>query len=621
MLQWLCAMLMAVTWVIPPGQEARLQQMLTPGPAWPAGWQLISAQIQQDVVIASYQRGQEPPVQAKLTHPDAAPAGALRTARIAIAADQLPTDVRAALQAQVEKEAGEWQWQSAAQAAPVGHPRAATATDSAPPIGDDPAAQLMAVRAAQAQSEQLPPLQRAQAQVSIAWQLKRIGDLQAGALFQRHVSLAGQSAGAVLVRWSAQLGSSGQASALDPTAADQAVALCQAATAVADDVQRGGQVPAAMGLLAEVVKRDPSCRRAALMAGQFAQIVGAPQLAIQAMQPLVTAHPDDLELAVTMANLERQGDKLDRALQRLLQLDLAQVPPGSPLVLPMTRVLIDAVGAQLPAALEFTRKITAQSDQNPNDSVAAFIAGTILHHSGDWQASNRYLLRSEKAFASEPRQFLYSAMNHLHLGEQAEAERRVTHAFRMGTQDPDVWYCRAMIFARSQPEQSLADLGNYLAAVKGTADNPARKSAYVTKVMADLQACKGAGDTGRCLDLRHGRAWLEDQWYALVAGVALLVAIGWLWRRRRAAKQIAATLLMIALSTAVLAICPEPAQAVTGVREMAAPQTLEAQLSWHSPNELLQLGLSFALLCGSALFFYPWPAPSSPPCANCRAAN
>jgi Tfp pilus assembly protein PilF len=595
--------------------------MLTPGPTWPGGWLLVSAQIQQDVVIASYQRGQELPIQAKLTHPDAAPAGALRTAKIAIAADLLPEEVRAALQAQVEKESSEWKWQSAAQAAPVGHPSAATATDRAPPIGDDPASQLLAVRAALAQSEQLPPLQRAAAQVSIAWQFKRIGDAEANVLFHRHVDLAGQSAQAALVRWSAQLGQGGQPGGLDPTAADQSVALCQAATAVAEDVQRGGQAEAAMDLLAQVVKRDPNCRQAALMSAQLAQIIGTTPLAIQTLQPLLAAHPGDIELAVTMANLERQGDKLDQALERLLKLDLAQVPPGSPLVLPMTRVFIDAVGAQLPAAMTYTQKVRALSDQNPNDSIAAFIAGTILHHSGDWQSSNRYLLRSESAFAREPRQFLYSAMNHLHLGEQAEAERRVIHAFRMGTRDPDVWYCRAMIFARSRPEQSLADLSNYLAAVKGTADNPARKSAYVTKVMTDLQACKDAGDAGRCLDLRRGRAWLAEQGHVLAAGVALLVAAGWLWRRRRAARQTALILLMIVLSLTVMATCPEPAQALVGVRENAAPVTLEAQLSWHTPHELLQAGLSLALLGGTAVFFCFSPAPSSPRCVRCRAVS
>ncbi len=617
MLQWLCAMLMAVTWVIPPGQEARLQQMLTPGPQWPAGWQLVSAQVQQDSVVAIYQRGQEPPLQVRLQHPEQAAAGALQTQNIALDAARLPQEVREALLAQLTKEAGGWLWQSADQA--VAQPQGGTATAEAAPIGDDPAVQLAAARAALPQSELLPAAERAWVQVSIAWRLKRMGDPQAEALFRRHGELAGHSAKAALVRWSAQLGQNGKATDLGPTATDEAADLCAAATAVAADVQRGDQFQAALGLLAEVVRRSPSCRSAGLKSAQIAQTIGSPNLAIQTLQPLLAAQPGDLELAVTMANLERQADRLEAALQRLVKLDLAQVPPGSPLVLPMTRVLIDAVGAQLPAALAFTQKMAAQSDKDPTDGVAAFIAGTILHHSGDWQASNRYLLRSEKAFASEPRQFLYSAMNHLHLGEQAEAERRVTHAFRMGTADPDVWYCRAMIFARSQPQQALADLGNYLAAVKGIADNPARKSAYVAQVMADLQACKDAGDARRCLDLRRGRAWLADQWLALAGGLALLTAGVWLWRRRAGRRSGAATLGLMVLAAAVC--LPEPALAQLGVRELAAPQTLEAQLSWHTPNELLQTGLSLCLLVGGALFFCPSPAPPTGPCASCRAAN
>ena len=619
MMLWLCMMALSLTWVIPAGHEAQLQQMLTPGPTWPAGWQLTAAKVQQDVVIASYQRGQEPAVQVRLSHPDAAPAGAVRTAKIAFEPGQLPEDVRAALRAQLEGQAGDWLWQAAAQAAPVGQASPATATAMATPIGDDPAVQLAAARAALLRTEDLPPLAQARAQLAIAWQLKGMEKKAADLLFLRHAHFAGQGAQATLVRWSAQLGKAGKAPDLEASDPSEAQELCGAATAVAGDVRRSDP-SAALGLLAEVVKRVPTCRTAALQSVQIAQVIGSPEVAIAALQPLLAARPADLELAVTMANLERQAGRLEQGLQRLTNLELRKVPAGSPLVLPMTRVLIDAVGAQLPAALAFTVQIREQSDRDPNDSVAAFIAGTILHHSGDWQASNLYLLRSEKAFAQEPRQFLYSAMNHLQLGEQAEAERRVLHAFRMGTQDPDVWYCRAMIFARSHPQQSLADLSDYLAAVKGTADNPERKSLYVAKVMANLEACKDAGDAGRCLDLRKGRDWLVQQWYVLAGGLALLLAGVWLWRRRKAPPVGSAALLMV-LAVAWATLCPDVALAQSGVREAVAPLTLEAQLSWHTPLELLQVVVSLALLAGGVVFFCRWFAQSPTPCARCHDAS
>lgn len=616
MLLWLCAVLMSLSWVIPPGQEARLQQMLSPGAGWPTGWRLVSSRVQQDVVVAHYQRGDEAAVQVTLRHPTTAAPDAIRTPVVSMDRSALPEDASAALRAQLEVQAGDWLWQSAAEAPPLGQ---ATPTTADPPVADDPAAQVAAAQRALTRSEALPALERARAQLAIAWQLRQRGDASATGLFQRHTATAGHDAESALLRWSARLGATGRAGDLEPTGADEATALCQAATAVAEEVSRGAP-SAALGLLAEVTRRAPTCRAAALHAARLAQVIGAPDVAMQALQPLLQRHPEDLELALTMANLERQADRLDAALQRLLRLDLRRMPADSALVLPLTRVLIDAVGAQLPAALAFAEAIAARSDQDPADAVAAFIAGTIEHHAGRWQASNRFLARSEKAFANEPRQFLYSAMNHLHLGDQAEAERRVSHAFRMGTHDPDVWYCRAMIFARSRPQQALEDLGKYLAAVKGTADNPARKSDYVADVMQDLEACRDAGDAGRCLDLRHARTWAAKQWPSVAGVAALGLLAGWLWRRRRAAAG-AHLALGLGLATLTALVHPAAAFALTAAREAVAPRTLEAQLSWLTPLELVQVGVCAALIAASAVFFCRWPALSPRRWGRCRAAN
>jgi tetratricopeptide (TPR) repeat protein len=173
-----------------------------------------------------------------------------------------------------------------------------------------------------------------------------------------------------------------------------------------------------------------------------------------------------------------------------------------------------------------------RADATPPDAIAAFVVGSILHHLGKWQEADTYLKRSETLMKDEPRQYLYQAMDAFHLGRQADAERLVAQAASLGSSDPDVLYCRAMIFSEGKIDQAIADLQAYDKLMSTTLDKTPGKQQHVEEILAELQACRGAKDPQQCRQLRRASrvvvAWLPG---LTVVALALFALVR--WRRRK----------------------------------------------------------------------------------------
>ena len=119
-------------------------------------------------------------------------------------------------------------------------------------------------------------------------------------------------------------------------------------------------------------------------------------------------------------------------------------------------------------------RFQAEADAAPNDLLKQFIAGVVshyaAHHSGRsreeksrlYAQAIRYLDRTRPTFDFEPRVFIYLAVSHFRLGHQREAEEFIERAVTLGHDDPDVFYCRAEIFQRSNIQRSIEDIDTYL---------------------------------------------------------------------------------------------------------------------------------------------------------------
>jgi len=116
----------------------------------------------------------------------------------------------------------------------------------------------------------------------------------------------------------------------------------------------------------------------------------------------------------------------------------------------------------------------AAAEAAPDDLLSQYVAGVAAHYSAHYIASTheekrrlyatsiRFLEKTRPTLEFEPRVFIYLAVSHYRLGNQAEAEPLIEKAVTIAKYDPDAYYCRAEIFHRTDVERSLDDLETYL---------------------------------------------------------------------------------------------------------------------------------------------------------------
>jgi LPXTG-motif cell wall-anchored protein len=211
------------------------------------------------------------------------------------------------------------------------------------------------------------------------------------------------------------------------------------------------------------------------------------------------------------------------------------------------------------------------ADAAPGDALAQFMAGVAAHYSAHYTAETReqklalyrqtiaYLEKARAAYAFEPRIYIYLAVSHYRLGEQAEAEGFIERAVELDANDPDAYYCRAEIWHRKDPAKAIGDLDRYLE-MSALLAEPGSKvaEAKVDRVKAlreHLQkVASGEGQPEEVFDPLEGpapppkdppvqgavaTALGSSPVYAwIVLGVALLAAAGvFVLRRRRRGPQ------------------------------------------------------------------------------------
>ncbi len=617
--------------VIPPGQEDLVTRMLTPDATWPAGVALLGAEISGNAVVARYTTAAAKQLRVQLVHKDSAratPVAVTDRFALQVLSDGGPTDeavsaVVAALAKQVGALESQFKWSAPAKGEPPPPVRGAeppqqaqhllgTAADAARSRDPNKAAQL-ALDAWKA-AERLGAVEKAWVYAGVAAVLKTVDHAETPARAQAAVDLAatvtaveGQVA---LARAQFALGQEANAQAGLAELAKQPSlrkAACPLVEGVAEDLALRNQPTPALRVLRGFQGPEPECVGIALAASRVARWAGVGAQALPFLERAAIDHPKDVAVAIHLAHLYKELQRFDEALRIIDALDYRGARLDKALVLDITRVYLDVADNGPSLALQRKR-----SDADPSEPVSAFIVGTILHHTDHWAESNRYLARSETAFAQEPRQFIYTGMNHYRLGNQAEAETRIERALHLGKTDPDIYYCRAVIRTRKTPDAALADLQTYLKMTAGSRETYAPKEAKVARMIDDLQACRDARDIQECLDL-HGNLRLAGYWVPRVLAVLALLSLGWLvWRKRRRAL---AAIAMLVLSTAMLA--PVVTLAVTPVvarttadpgdlrPTLRAPTTFAAQWTWLSGLDRVQVGVCAVLLLASAGFFLP----------------
>ncbi len=664
----------AAALVIPAGQDAVVASLITPDAAWPVGVTLVQAQVHPDHIEARYQVASGPcAVAVVASHPTAAVGEgsaepfakteqfALRWRSLTPETDcgQGPRDaVGQALLKQIQSHQAEFHWVAAGQGARQGAPLPGQATPAQaggnPDAGQDPGQQAAhglddAVNAARVHddaralalvdkavtaAESLPPEARVWILASAAAILNAVKPAQARAYAQKILqqpTAPGVEGRLARARAQQVLGNTAEVvKELESlhTQADLRAKACTMVGHVARDLELAGKASEGLQMLRDWHKAEPDCIDVVIAASQMGRRAGIAPTTLDMLEDATKRHPKDVPLTIHLAHTYKEIKRYREALALLDGMDFHGVELDKALVLDITRVYLDAPDSGASLAVH-----RARSDKDPTDATSAFIVGTILHHNDQWAESNRYLERSQNAFATEPRQYIYTGMNYFRMGNQAEGERLIEHAMKLGSSDPDIYYCRAVVWTLKDPKRAAADLETYLKMTAGSRETYAPKEIKVQAMLADLRACVDAKDVAACLktegQLRKVRGWAP--WGA--AGLALLGVGVWLWRRRRATAA-AALLGLLALSApAREAVAQSPTSATMESHDSAGasaswvasgrargdlrptlttPTSLAAQATWWSDLDRTQLGLAAVLLVVAGGFFFASPASPLP---------
>lgn len=273
-----------------------------------------------------------------------------------------------------------------------------------------------------------------------------------------------------------------------------------------------------------LAEQPPACPRALQAVARWSATLGKPADGEALIREALKAD-DNPTIRMDLALLLRQQNRCGEALAALEAIDLAKVPGIADQLSRLSRIYIDCPDAGLLAQLQL------RADAKEPDLIAAFVVGAVLHHQGKWLESDKYMLQAEPLMHNEPREYLYRAMNAFHEGRQADAEQLVNRSVHMHSADPDVLYCRAVIFAERDPDQAIADLEAYDKAMIGTLDKTPGKQERVRVMLGELRECRGAKNIQQCRQLRSAgrtaKRWLPG---VLVLILAMFVVLRWLRR-------------------------------------------------------------------------------------------
>lgn len=231
------------------------------------------------------------------------------------------------------------------------------------------------------------------------------------------------------------------------------------------------------------------------------------------------AYSDETEAATMLQDLERQRLVVEQALERFR---------GDPRLEPMEAVyLLDqgkgqvvqerlekrlAAGDRSPGLLKELltfyiqvegrparmKGFISRADSNPQDTVAAFFAGVLLHYERQFERSQAYLNRLKDVFPKEARLHIYLAMNAFNLGQRKVAEDHINRAALLDTRDPDVPYCIAEIYRDTNRKRAIEALRSYWSQTTYTSNPTSEKQRRVWAMKTAIERCQDKNTPPPC---------------------------------------------------------------------------------------------------------------------------
>lgn len=168
------------------------------------------------------------------------------------------------------------------------------------------------------------------------------------------------------------------------------------------------------------------------------------------------------------------------------------------------------------------------------DPLARFLQSVDLFYGGEFAEAAERFAALEEPLGHEARVFIYGAMAHHWLGNDAQAEKLSARAIEVGPNDPDVYYCRSHMVRRRDKAAAVADLKRYIALAEGP--GAIRFDDKTDRIRNEIEMLE-KGELPPDWDRPGGPGGGRNTRLALagLAGLLLAGAAIWFIRRRRRA--------------------------------------------------------------------------------------
>lgn len=274
-------------------------------------------------------------------------------------------------------------------------------------------------------------------------------------------------------------------------------------------LERFDEAKALLGLL---IEQEPKCLRAVIELALIHVHFQEGEATLKTIERGLAETPDEHQLMMMKVSAYRLLGRHEDAVRTMEEIVRGEHRQAGNLGMLLAMYLR---GQDTERAIEEWK---AWYKKHPDDVVAPFMVGVLLHYGNEFEESNRWLMPLKDRLHDEPRIFVYRAMNAFNMGDREKARELLDAAALLPVVDPDVYYCRAEITRDTERQLAIDDLGRYLALTDGTPHASIEKQARVRVMYDELLVCHEENHERCSGPWEHPR----KAWWQLPKGIGLI---------------------------------------------------------------------------------------------------
>ena len=337
----------------------------------------------------------------------------------------------------------------------------------------------------------------------------------------------------LMLKGEAEGGAAAMAEAL-ANLAEGSRSRCDPPLNVARLLARRERRDAAVAAWKAVEARFPDCKTVRISLGEQLLAWGRTGEALALWDRWLKISPKAPEVLMGRVTVLRRLKRLKEAMAELDRINTIKPNDESVITLHST------IASSLQDLEDYRQRMLERAGKDPDDLFAAHAAGVMSYYYGDYTTAKAVMDRLKTRMPKNARVHIYAAMSRYQLGDWEGARKGIEKLAEIGTKDPDLYYCMAMIWSTKDIERAREALEVYLAVPHHPDAVPEKQirawrqwqELGEGKVPADWLPGHGHEANNRGIDAGGGRtesvAGSMGAWIAFALGAAFVLLAGFL---------------------------------------------------------------------------------------------